>query len=232
VTRSEEQQASAYASWDAALSLGTAWLQQADIGKVLRIEAHSALYTQGAHHDCFYLVRSGFVHTTVLRPNGTALLLEIFGPGAIFGEASAFINRPRYVTATAVTQVVLSQYHAADITRLAASQPELLLSLIKLLGIKHRLLIDKLASFTSQSPQQRIIDLLGRIAIAQQQARAANATLPQRLTHEQIGAMTGLSRVTVTRTLKALAGQGMVSTRTRGVEILDVPAWIERLAHR
>lgn len=221
----DPSQPSAYASWDAARALSAPWLQNTGVGTVQRWKAGEQLYAQGDHHDCFYLVRSGFVHTTVLRSNGTHLLLEIFGPGAIFGEASAFIDKPRYVTATAVTDVVLSRYSARDLQQLLAHSPALVLSLLQLLGLKHRILIDKLASFTSSNPETRLIDLFGRAALGQRHHPEA----VQRLTHAQIAAMTGLSRVTVTRTLKLLAARGWVATRARGVEITDPEAFIALL---
>ncbi|WP_235579285.1 Crp/Fnr family transcriptional regulator [Pseudorhodoferax sp. Leaf274] len=215
-------QPSAYASWDAARALSAPWLHNTAIGTVQRLASGEVLYAQGDLHDCFYLVRAGFVHTTVLRSDGSHLLLEIFGPGAIFGEASAFIDKPRYVTATAVTDAVLTRYRASEIQQLLSGHPELLVSLLQLLGIKHRILIDKLASFTSASPQSRLVDLFARAAIGQRHQDA-----PQlRLTHAQIGAMTGLSRVTVTRALKPLAARGWVATRAKGVEITDPEAFI------
>ncbi|RZL62631.1 MAG: Crp/Fnr family transcriptional regulator [Variovorax sp.] len=213
---------SAYASWDAARSLSKAWLDNTHIGVVQNLATNGVLYAQGDHHDCFYLVRSGFVHTTVLRSDGSQLLLEIFGPGAIFGEASAFIDKPRYVTATAVSDCVLSRYHAGEIQALLAESPALVVTLLQLLGIKHRILIDKLASFASSSPEARLIDLFGRAALGQRQS-----AVPQpRLTHAQIASMTGLSRVTVTRTLKTMAARGWVTTRSKGVEVIDPEAFI------
>jgi len=77
--------ASAYASWDAARAITAPWLTNTHIGTIQRLAPGEILYAQGEHHDCFYLVRSGFIHTTVLRSSGSYLLLEIFGPGAIFG---------------------------------------------------------------------------------------------------------------------------------------------------
>jgi CRP-like cAMP-binding protein len=221
-------QPSAYASWDAARTLSAPWLRDTSIGSVQRLAAGKVLYAQGDLHDCFYLVRAGFVHTTVLRSNGSQLLLEIFGPGAIFGEASAFIDKPRYVTATAVTDVVLTCYRAGEIQQLLSGHPELVVSLLQLLGIKHRILIDKLASFTSASPQARIVDLFAR-AVAGQRHQGAP---PLRLTHAQIAAMTGLSRVTVTRALKTLADRGWVATRAKGVEITDPDAFMALLEPR
>lgn len=213
---------SAYASWDAARALSKPWLDNTNIGTIQRLAANAVLYMQGDHHDCFYLVRSGFIHTTVLRSNGSQLLLEIFGPGAIFGEASAFIDKPRYVTATAVTDSVLTRYRASEIQQLVAENSSLIVTLLQLLGIKHRILIDKLASFASSSPESRLIDLFGRAALGHRQV-----PVPQlRLTHAQIASMTGLSRVTVTRTLKTMAARGLVATHSKGVEITDPEALI------
>lgn len=216
---------SAYAAWDASLELTEPWLRSTDIGSVLRLAPKEVLYNQGDSHDCFYLVRSGFIHTTVTRPDGSMLLLEIFGPGALFGEASAFIDKPRYVSATAVTPAVVSRYRANEVLHTVAQRPELLLVLLRLLGFKHRLLIDKLASFTSTGPEERVLDLLCRVAMANRHL----ATQQPKLTHEQIASMTALSRVTVTRTLKGLAERGLVATRSKGVEIKDPDALIEML---
>lgn len=219
------QHVSTFSSWDAARRLSAPWQARTDVGRIRRLAAGDTLYSQGDTHDRFYLVRTGLLHTTVLRPSGQALLLEIFGPGAIFGEASAFIDTQRYVTAVAVTPAVLSEYRAADIAAMVAAEPQLAISLIQLLGIKHRILIGKLLSLTAASPQARLIGLLGRLALT------AEDPSQVRLTHEQLASMAALTRVTVTRALKVLAEEGLISTRSKGVEILDAPALIARLGH-
>ncbi len=210
---------STYAGWDAARALGAAWFARADLGRTRAVKTGDVLYAQGATHADVYLVRSGVIHTHVLRPDGHTLLLEIFGPGAIFGEASVFLDSPRYVTATAVTPCVVTQVGAAALQAAFASDPQLAVSLIQLLGIKHRGLIGKLLSFTADSPQVRVAGLL---------ARMAQADPTVRLTHAQLACMAGLSRVSVTRALKGLAEAGLIATRSRGVEILDLPGLDQR----
>lgn len=212
-----------YSSWDTALAFGTPWRMRTDLGQIRTLEENQTLYFQGDEHDCFYLVRSGFLHTIVHGANGRALLLEIFGPDTLFGEASAFVDQPRHVSAVAVTPAVLSQYKVSELMPVLAREPELAISLIQLLGLKHRKLIDKLFEATSSAPRERLEGLLGRIA-------ASSADIQSlRLTHEQLGNMTGLNRVTVTRTLKALAEDGLVSTRSKGVQILDPARLREKL---
>lgn len=227
----------AYASWDASLTVSGPWLEAVHLGRIVRREGGQVLYAEGSNHDWFYLIRSGFVHTTLQRPNGTSLLLDIFGPGALFGEGSSFTGPVRSATATTITPVVLSQYHPKEIGAAFAQQPELAVSLIKLLGTKNRLLLNKLTRFTSSDPEERLVELLARVARTWRDdpypADVKDTTPTARsvhLTHEQIGAMTALSRVSVTRALKSLAEKGLVATGSKHVEILDREG-LARLLH-
>lgn len=217
-----------FAAWDAARAISRPWIENTAIGTVQRLHAGELLYAQGDLHACFYLVRSGFVHTTVLHPTGHQLLLEVFGPGAIFGEASAFIAAHRHVSATAVTPVVLSRYEAQEIRELMGHSPDLVMTLLQLLGHKHRLLIDKLSSFTSTTPSVRLMELLARAELLPHDSRTGKL----HLTHEQIGAMTGLSRVTVTRVLRSMVEKNWVATHKGSIEILDPHALREALARQ
>lgn len=234
--KNKRSKSPAYASWDASLTVSGPWLQAVELGTIVRREAGQVLYSEASNHEYFYLIRSGFVHTTLQRPSGSSLLLDIFGPGAIFGEGSAFTGPVRSATATTITPVVLSQYHPHQIAQAFTTQPELAVSLIRLLGTKNRLLLNKLTRFTSADPEERLAELLVRVAQTWRDdpyPAGADSTGHARavhLTHEQIGAMTALSRVSVTRALKALAQQGLISTGAGHVEILEREG-LERLLH-
>ncbi|MCJ0762956.1 Crp/Fnr family transcriptional regulator [Variovorax terrae] len=238
-SRASIRRSPAYASWDASLTVSGPWLHAVELGTIVRRGAGQVLYGEASRHDFFYLIRSGFVHTTLQRPNGTSLLLDIFGPGAIFGEGSSFTGPVRSATATTITPVVLSQYHPAQIADAFAAQPELAVSLIKLLGTKNRLLLNKLTRFTSSDPEERLVELLARVAQTWRDDpypgdTAADTTHARsiHLTHEQIGAMTALSRVSVTRALKSLADKGLIATGSKNVEIIDREGLIALLGPR
>lgn len=212
----------AYASWDASLALGSPWLETTTLGKVMKLAAGRTLYRQGESHRYFYLLRAGFVHTTILRGNGSPLLLEIFGPGAIFGEGPAYSGLPRTVTALAVTDTVLSRYLPADIEPALREQPALATSLLRLLGCKNHFLVRKLTRFASADPQERVLELLARVARLDAPGATSAAAPPAvELTHEQIASMMALSRVTVTRALKSLAARGLLETALGRVHIRD-----------
>ena len=214
-----------FSSWDAARQLGALWRSRSHLGRTITMQAGQSLYAQGSEHDCFYLLNAGFIHATVLRPDGTALLLEIFGPQAIFGEATAFMKTKRYVTAVAVTPTTLTEFSATEMCRIFQTDADLAVSLIQLLGIKHRILIAKLMSFVSDNPEVRIAGLLGRVARISQEGKAGPASID--VTHDQLASMTALSRVTVTRVLKSLAARDLLSTHYGAIKVASPAALID-----
>lgn len=216
-----------YAYWDAAVSLTAPWLQATGLGEPLHLDANSTLYRQGDTLPWFYLLRTGFVHVTYVRANGTPMLVEILGPGAMFGEAPAMTGMPRSVTATTVTRAVLSRYHASELDAIVRQHPELALALLKLQGFKNLYMVRKLTRIASSDPEERVLELLARVARLETSGSHDGAVAD--LTHEQIAAMMALSRVTVTRTLKALAQRGLVETEPGRVIVRDRVALLARL---
>jgi len=216
----------AYASWDASLPLSAPWIEATHLGNVISLAAGEVLFGEGERHGYFYLLRSGFVHSTIRRSNGAEFLLEIFGPGALFGEGPAFADRPRSTTTRVVAPAVLSRYLPVEIVQQFSALPALATSLIQLLGFKNHMVVGKLARVTSADPKERVMELLVRIA--RLRADGVLAPEPQQtqvdLTHEQIAAMTALSRVTVTRTLNSMSRQGLIETRAKRVVIRNAPA--------
>lgn len=216
-----------YASWDASLRISSLWEQATIAGTRVKLLEGHMLYQRGSRSDHFYRVHGGFVAATVNRADGASLLLEIFGPGAIFGEGPTFAGTPRTATITALTDAELVGYTRDCLAANAESNHRLALSLIELLGAKNHVLVNKLARFASGTPFDRLVGLLGRIAATDRSP--GQDTVVVSLTHEQIASMSGLSRVTVTRTLKTMAAEGLLSTHPSHVRILDRAAIIALL---
>lgn len=217
------QSPSLLASWDACLDHTGPWLADASLGRLQAIAAGTVLYRQGAPHPCFYLIREGFVQCSMVHGNGRRLLLELMGPGTMFGEGAAFDGQPRYVDAQAVTDTRLSAYSAADIVATGDRAPALLQDIVRIMASKQRVLAGKLLAFNSEDPRERLRHLLGRLAAVQARAsphdplRASQIWLSQ----ESLADMCGMSRVSAARALRSLADRGLVRTHPRYVQVLD-----------
>ena len=79
--------------------------------------------------------------------------------------------------------------------------PDFALALIYLLSVKQRQMVARLRQATFDSPEQRVIRFLDQFRQTHQDACAEGAPITVNLTHEQIGSLVDLSRVTVTRVL-------------------------------
>ena len=192
--------------------------------------AGTLLYTQGVPHKFFYLIREGFVQCSMLHASGRRLLLELMGPGTMFGEGAAFDGHPRYVDAQAVTDVTVSAYAPADIFGTGPRAPALLEDVIKIMASKQRVLAGKLLEFNSEDPEGRLRHLLDKLVAVQRRAtphdevRASQVWLSQ----ESLAEMCGMSRISAARALRRLTDLGLVRTHARYVEVLDAAGLVAR----
>jgi CRP/FNR family cyclic AMP-dependent transcriptional regulator len=147
----------------------------------------------------------------------------------IFGEGAAFDGSARLVTCKVVADSALDRFDPAALGDVLSAHPELSLALVRIMSAKQRVLAMKVAGLSSTKPDVRICDLLAQVAQMESAQREEASTPQVHLTHQQIAAMTGLARVTVTRTLAKLARDGIIRTVPGYVEILD-PAQVKARA--
>jgi len=180
-------------------------------GRRRRFRKNTALYEQGEISSCFYFVLKGLVQISIFRVDGAEVVLELMGPNTICGEGAAFDGLPRFSSAVAVEDTEAIEF---DSTRLGAAfreHPEFASSLLRVTSLKQRVLAIRLKHLTSREPQERIMELLTRLEEMFAIEHPKGRLLVTQLTHEQIAAMTGTSRVTVTRTLQRLRQQGRIA---------------------
>ena len=213
---------SVLASWDACVDHTGPWIAKPTLGHLRSVPAGTLLYDQCSPHRYFYLIREGFVRCSMLHSSGRRLLLELMGPGTMFGEGAAFDGHPRYVHAETVSDVRFSVYKKEDV--LGDPDPAALLqSIIKIMASKQRVLAGKLLEFNSEDPEGRLRHLLAKLVAVQRRAspederRAAQVWLSQ----ESLAEMCGMSRISAARALRRLAEAGLVRSRARHVEVLD-----------
>jgi CRP-like cAMP-binding protein len=179
------------------------------------------IYSQEEISPYFYLVEKGAVQATYYHPNGAVLVLEIMGPGSLFGEGPAFERQPRQITAETLSSAKLIEFHADDVANAMAADSRLALVLIKIMSSKQRSLIPKLAMTARRSHEGALLNLLLRFA--------SYGDLSIQLTHAQMAEIIGASRITVTRTLARLRRDGLVTLGNGVVKVVSKERLAERL---
>ena len=184
-------------------------MRQASCGRRRKFRKHEMLYEQGTISSKFYLVLSGLVQVSIVRVDGVEVVLEYMGPETILGEGAAFDGLPKFSSAVAIEDADTIEFDAARMEEIFRQHPELFLPVA---GHEPQ----------AESPGRSTRTSGFASAGGENYGSAAPAAgdvchrlsggrlIVTHLTHEQISAMTGTSRVTVTRAMRSLRDQNEI----------------------
>ena len=174
--------------------------------------------SKGDPGNSLYAVISGTVKISISSPDGRNAILNLIGPGEIFGEIAVLDGAPRSADATANTNCELFIIDRRDFLPFVRSQPALAMKFIELLCARLRR--------TSEQVEQLILkDLPGRLAsallglAAQRKLDPASRTIS--ITQQEIGEMVGMTRESINKQLGAWAARKWVRLEHGAVVVLD-----------
>lgn len=217
----------------AQISTGTSetWMPQGEhnarlmntaLGERVTFRKGQYLFKQGDVDGLFYVLQTGKIHVYTLSDDGHESILNIMGPGSLIGEAAALSSEPRYSTARAIETSQAIRLNVRELPRYVERDPQFIVSLLFIVSIKQRQLVGRLKRVINDNPEVRVLRMLRQVARIQRDARAATQPVRVNLTHEQIGNLTDLSRVTVTRTLQRLRRSGEIQIVGRAILVREL----------
>lgn len=187
---------------------------------VKKYKTGSYIYLQGQSPDYFYYIKNGVVKSLISSESGAEKVLTVYRSGSIFGEASFFDETPRMSSACAVEDCGIVVFDRATVTQRLVNSPELVMTMLKYLSRTVRILSTQVDSMTFLQTDKRIARWL---------IQAADTECVIRSSHEEISAIVGASRVTVSRILSAFSKRSWIKTGYKQLEILNRDA-LERFA--
>jgi CRP/FNR family cyclic AMP-dependent transcriptional regulator len=187
------------------------------VGERVRLQAGQHLYHQGEIDPRFYVLVTGKVHVYNLSDEGHEFTFNIMGPGTLIGDAAAMSGQPRYSSARVIEEAEMIRLHAGELEHYVTSDPQFAVALLHLLAIKQRQFVGRLQQVLYEAPEKRITRFLADFV--RTHGNESGATVKVNLTHEQIGNLTDLSRVTVTRALNRLKHEGLIDLAGRSIVV-------------
>lgn len=167
------------------------------------------IYRQGDLATTFCYLKKGKVSVFMTSIDGMEKTLNTASKGELLGEGAFFDNKPRVSSARAVTYCEVVMIDEQTLTNLFAKHPKLAFELLEILSNRIRLLSSQLDSMTFLQADARIARLLLQ---SEKDGRVS-------LTHEEIAAAVGVSRVTVSKTLGKFSANSDISTAYRKIII-------------
>lgn len=208
-------------TWHLDASIAGPLIRAVRLGSIRKCRKGEYLYHQAEVDSYFYFIVRGRFQVSATREDGAEFVLEIMGQWAICGEGSAFDGSPRFSSAVALEDSEVIAFDATTMTEAFREFPELAVALLRITGMKQRVLGIRAQYLASPRPEARIAELLHRLTDLYGSEDGATTLIGISLTHEQIAAMTGTTRVTVTRALKRLRDEGVIAVSGKQLRILD-----------
>ena len=178
----------------------------------------SSLFAKGDPGNSLYAVISGTVKMSISSPDGRNAILNIIGPGEIFGEMALLYGRTRSADAIANSNCELFVIDRREFIPFVKSQPTLAMKLIELL-------CERLRRTSDQVEQIILQNLPGRLASALLRLTEKHKLAPQgrtiAITQQEIGEMVGMTRESINKQLRAWATRDWVRLEHGAIVVLN-----------
>lgn len=182
----------------------------------------SVLVTQDRPGDGLYVVYSGRVKVVMYGPQAREVTLAILRPGEVFGELAMLDGAPRSATVVAMTDAQLLALPREDFMRHLQRNPQTALNLLGELARRLRRADETIVGLALQDVEVRLVRTLARLAHEEGGVRSEDGlVLRRRPTQQELANMVGSSRETVSRTLAAMARQGLAVPRGRSLVLTE-----------
>lgn len=195
------------------------------------LRARARLFAAGDVGSALYVVVSGWVKLSRTGPSGRDMVLEIAGPGSLFGELSVLSGLPRAADATALAACRLLAIDGRALMAVLRRSPDAALELVRLLG-------ERLARTTSQMEdtlflpaEPRLARALLRLAALDPKPTKSGLAIDLGLSQRELGELTGLSRESINKQVSAWRDAGLVCVDGRALVLADV-AGLQDVAER
>ncbi len=190
----------------------------------------SVFFQEGDQGEVLYILAGGMVKLYKIDLEGHEKTLAILKPPEFFGEMALLGEQGRSATALAVRETLVYLLFKDDFQRLLKDYPSVSLNVANTLSRRLSGMIDEAQVLSYKDAQGRVAYVILRLYWGGliDFNDAGNAVL--RLTHQELASLAGTSRETVTRALKALEEENVISTRPKEVLIRD-PEGLEEILH-
>jgi CRP/FNR family cyclic AMP-dependent transcriptional regulator len=186
--------------------------------KHITLKRGATIVSRGEPGNSLIAVISGTVKISISSAEGRSAILNLIGPGEIFGEVALLDGLARTADATANTNCEIYVIDRRDFLPFLRSQPGLAMKFIELLCTRLR--------WTSGQVEEVILqNLPGRLASALLRLTEKHKLAPSgrtiAITQQEISEMVGMTRESINKQLRAWAARDWVRLEHGAIVVLN-----------
>ena len=175
-----------------------------------------------------YVLKRGRVHVTRGDGPGSRATLDVLRSGTVFGALDPEMPR-QGARAEAVVPSLVCTLPQEELERFVERSPRVGLALARALDRRLQAIGELEAKMRGKEAPARLAIIIARLVDDEGVVGRDGYKVPARYTHEELGAMIGSNRDTVTRALSRLRAAGLVETPDGTIVVPDLEA-LERTA--
>ena len=175
---------------------------------VRALERRKTLFIQGDRATHFFAVLSGWVKLYRLRPDGTEVVVEIFGPGESFAEGAMHMPEGYPVSAEMVEAGRLLAVPTQSFGERLRQDPDLAISMLATMAVRLKSFVNRIEKTQTQSAAQRVADFLLKFGPPAGPG-AAGVVVQLPYDKQLIANRLGMKPETFSRALSSLKKQGV-----------------------
>jgi CRP/FNR family cyclic AMP-dependent transcriptional regulator len=186
---------------------------------VRRFPPDTVLLREGDDSRWVLVLTSGRVKIVAAAPGGHHTVLAVRGPGDIIGELAAVDGKPRSATAITVDPVEALWLPADSFVHVLRDDPRIGDVLMRIITARLRYANTRRTEFTDLRSSNRIAALLVELAERYGVPTADGLLISLRIGQHDIAGLAAASREAVTRALRTLRDDGLISTGRQRITV-------------
>lgn len=202
------------------------------MGKRRRYQRGSVLCAEGETSRWLLVVISGHVKMTSLLDDGSEVLLDFQGPGALIGELEAIDGKPRLASARALNHVEALVIEYSAFTDFVRAHDRVMALLLETLCERLREAHLKRIEFSTLDATKRVATRLVELANHYGEPAERGISISLAITQDELAAFASVSREAANKALGRLRERGWISTSRRSVTVSDIAALRRLVNHR
>ena len=180
------------------------------------------IFSEGDPSRWFYAVLEGKVKITKLSQEGKEMIIEMIGPGEVFGGIAAIRGLPYPANALAMEDCLLLKISREDLLGILGRFPALNLSIFQELGVRLERSHETMKQIALDNVMSRVASLLLTLAGRSGKKTPEGTTIGLKLTRQEIAEMVGTTVETSIRTMSRLKKTGVITEKEGGILIRDM----------
>jgi CRP-like cAMP-binding protein len=167
--------------------------------------------------DSLFLIAGGKVKVSLIGESGREVILSVLGPGEFFGEMSILDGEPRSARVTAQTNVQLYQLSRDALVDYLHRSRTAALNILSAMSRRLRRADEIIGNLALLDTYGRVAHVLLDLARCEGIRRDDGILIGHRPTQQDLAAMVGTSRETVSRALNQFVRNGYIAMSGRRI---------------